>query len=560
MRPPFTQPPPDERDYLPRAEHYRVLRESYRGGASSRTTPASYPAFALGTWRIDDHAGAYGRGIEELVEVHPRELVPTEFDWRDPRAELQHGGKWEDALRYAGWIERGLEAPPVEVVATNGELRVVEGHRRLVGADVAGRPVKAWVSWSVPQPEGLRDASTGAPIPVGLTYELAHGRRAANSDDDSFVEGEPLAYGPLPGGAYTYRLGHSLETTSMCGGGVGDRARSRTGALRVRLEDGAVIDLDCDNFTPVRRLLEDPDDADRVAEEASAPLRDLLEARVRNPAEPPVMRGRMMQPEFDPTGWWGSEKLDGVRGWWTGEKLISRRGNVFAAPDWFVEGWPRDVVVDGEIFGGRGNFNETSGFVRRERPHAGWKKLVYFAFDLPEHPGTYEERMEALDRLVEKVDSPYLAAVPRIKFEGKDQLQLVLEKVEDAGGEGLVIVAPGSRYVADKTGKVLKVKRFHDAEGVVFDYEPGKGRHKGSVGSLWLRDAEGREFKVGTGLSDAQRRKARELFPPGTLVTYRFFERTPSGKPRFPSFVRVRAEEPETRATNVGELKARLLA
>jgi DNA ligase-1 len=80
------------------------------------------------------------------------------------------------------------------------------------------------------------------------------------------------------------------------------------------------------------------------------------------------------------------------------------------------------------------------------------------------------------------------------------------------------------------------------------------------VGALWVRDQKGREFKVGTGLTDEQRREARQLFPPGTVVTYRFFETTPSGKPRFPSFLRVRAEEPSARVSNVAALKQSLLA
>jgi DNA ligase-1 len=45
---------------------------------------------------------------------------------------------------------------------------------------------------------------------------------------------------------------------------------------------------------------------------------------------------------------------------------------------------------------------------------------------------------------------------------------------------------------------------------------------------------------LGSGLSDAQR---RDPPPVGAWVTYRYRERTPSGLPRFASFVRVREAE-----------------
>src|ERR1700736_978808 len=51
----------------------------------------------------------------------------------------------------------------------------------------------------------------------------------------------------------------------------------------------------------------------------------------------------------DPTGWWLSEKLDGVRAYWDGKQLLSRLGNLFHAPDWFVEGLP-DAPRDGELW------------------------------------------------------------------------------------------------------------------------------------------------------------------------------------------------------------------
>ena len=40
--------------------------------------------------------------------------------------------------------------------------------------------------------------------------------------------------------------------------------------------------------------------------------------------------------DTDLTGWWMSEKLDGVRAWWDGRRFLSRQGNVYHAPAWFT--------------------------------------------------------------------------------------------------------------------------------------------------------------------------------------------------------------------------------
>lgn len=41
--------------------------------------------------------------------------------------------------------------------------------------------------------------------------------------------------------------------------------------------------------------------------------------------------------ETNPTGWWMSEKLDGVRAYWNGKCFYSRLGNAFYAPSWFTK-------------------------------------------------------------------------------------------------------------------------------------------------------------------------------------------------------------------------------
>src|ERR1700722_6441778 len=55
---------------------------------------------------------------------------------------------------------------------------------------------------------------------------------------------------------------------------------------------------------------------------------------------PPLLLAESWDCVTDPTGWWLSEKLDGVRAFWDGKQFLSRLGNLFHAPDWFVAGFP----------------------------------------------------------------------------------------------------------------------------------------------------------------------------------------------------------------------------
>ncbi|TNC91224.1 MAG: hypothetical protein CSH36_10785 [Thalassolituus sp.] len=71
-------------------------------------------------------------------------------------------------------------------------------------------------------------------------------------------------------------------------------------------------------------------------------------------------------------------------------------------------------------------------------------------------------------------------------------------------------------------------------------YEPGKGRLEGLMGALRVRLADGREFLLGSGFTDAQRRNPPS---PGERVRFTYRGLTSSGLPRFASFDRVRPVE-----------------
>jgi DNA ligase 1 len=251
---------------------------------------------------------------------------------------------------------------------------------------------------------------------------------------------------------------------------------------------------------------------------------------------PPVILAESWDGVSDPTGMLVSEKLDGVRAYWDGTKFLSRQGNVFYAPDSFTAGLP-NMVLDGELWIGRGKFQRTVSIVRTGTADRSWADVRYVVFDAPEIDAAFEQRIEFLREQMESWNCDSLDILDHAVCSGIDDVQERLDGVLADGGEGLMLRAPGSRYVAGRTSDLLKVKRFQDAEARVVGHEAGKGRHKGRVGALVCELANGIGFKIGTGLSDADRATPPAI---GDIVTFRYQELTDAGVPRFPAFFRVR--------------------
>ena len=80
---------------------------------------------------------------------------------------------------------------------------------------------------------------------------------------------------------------------------------------------------------------------------AGAPAKPVKSAN-GDDAAASILSRRNMGLRRGPVGWWMSEKLDGVRAYWDGKQFLSRLGNLFHAPDWFVDGLP-DAALDGEL-------------------------------------------------------------------------------------------------------------------------------------------------------------------------------------------------------------------
>lgn len=253
-------------------------------------------------------------------------------------------------------------------------------------------------------------------------------------------------------------------------------------------------------------------------------------------AAPPVLLAHAWDNVLDLQGWWMSEKLDGVRAYWDGARLLSRLGNELFAPRWFLEKLP-DTPLDGELWGGRKQFQRTVSVVRRQDRGEAWREIRYVVFDVPATCAPFEQRKSELAALLATLDAAHVEAHEHTCCLGSEHLRQELARVEALGGEGLMMRRPASFYESGRSRTLLKVKTFHDAEAIVVAHLPGAGKHAGRLGALECEMPDGTRFSVGTGLSDAERDAPPAL---GARITYRYQELSNDGVPRFPSFVCVR--------------------
>ena len=256
---------------------------------------------------------------------------------------------------------------------------------------------------------------------------------------------------------------------------------------------------------------------------------------------PALLLASVYHPGLELQGYWVSEKYDGVRGYWDGQRLRTRGGEPVTPPAWFTAGWP-DTALDGELWAGRGRFAQAQSTVRQASAgDAAWQQIRFMAFDMPAHPGSFDARLPVLRSTVARIGQPWLVAAPQQRVASHAALQALLHETVRGGGEGLMLHRGSSLYRAGRSEDLIKLKTHDDTEARVVAHLPGKGKHAGRLGALLVEMPTGQQFRLGTGLSDAERAAPP---PIGSWVTYRFRGTHGSGLPRFASFVRARQELP----------------
>lgn len=281
--------------------------------------------------------------------------------------------------------------------------------------------------------------------------------------------------------------------------------------------------------------------------------------------------------------------------------LWTRRGKPIMAPAYFLDQFPKDMPLDGELHMGRGEFQKTASVVRKLEPDLNeWMGVRFSAFDIPSYseffkPGQIREGGKAEDpayqvtfkigcgKQFNLMDDPYWAPKRfsdvlwffknKVTWESQTDFatQLRLDHTREAaentvadmlvnickdGAEGLMLRQPHSIWEPVRSVDLVKVKPLDDAEGTIIGYTRGKGHLSDKIGAFRVAwggvefdlsgfmeserfvDAHGQEVFDYLQPGEYTEKCLSDQFPIGSVVTFRYSDVTKDGKPKFARFWR----------------------
>lgn len=248
-------------------------------------------------------------------------------------------------------------------------------------------------------------------------------------------------------------------------------------------------------------------------------------------APPALLLATEWQLDDDPSGWWLSEKFDGIRGYWDGEQMWSRGGGVISLPAVWYQQLP-PFALDGELWAGYGRFDQVQRTVLDQQPGSGWQQIRYLVFDLPAQSAPFPQRLTRLTEWLARQPIPpsFLQLISQRRCHSRADLQRQLQQIVAQGGEGVMLRADGSPYRAGRSGDLRKLKPYQEGVATVIGYRPGHGQFAGMTGALLVELESGVQFAIGSGLTAAERQQPPAI---GSRVTFRHWGWTVNGKPRF---------------------------
>jgi DNA ligase 1 len=145
-----------------------------------------------------------------------------------------------------------------------------------------------------------------------------------------------------------------------------------------------------------------------------------------------------------------SPKFNGVRAYWDGQTLWSRGGIAAKLPaTWTLP----PVALDCELYDGLDGLYRCGSAIRYGH-FTPTMRLI--AFDAPQAPGGYLERMAAVREAI--AGSSVAMAADVTRCESTDQAVDLMRTIQGRGGEGLMVAAPELTYAPGRTNRLLKIK------------------------------------------------------------------------------------------------------
>jgi DNA ligase-1 len=255
--------------------------------------------------------------------------------------------------------------------------------------------------------------------------------------------------------------------------------------------------------------------------------------------KPSLQKPKIYQGDENITGWFMSEKLDGIRGYWDGKRLKSKNGYTIHVPEWFIKDFP-PFKLDGELWTKRADFENIQSIVLDDKPSSKWNEITYNIFEVPFSEGNFSQRLNYVKLWIKENNIKHIKVIPQIRCKNKKHLISYLNKIEKLRGEGIILKNPNLSYFTGRSSQILKVKSFNDMEGEVIAINKGKGKFKNIMGSLSIKLKNGVVFKLGGGFSIKERGNPPKI---NSIVTFKYYGFTKNLKPKYASFMRVRKEK-----------------
>ena len=258
---------------------------------------------------------------------------------------------------------------------------------------------------------------------------------------------------------------------------------------------------------------------------------------------------------------YADSKLDGIRCIATvgdvisgshAVSLISRNGKAFKNYPFIaeelkqlnvMEGWK----LDGEIT--MGHFQDLMRTISRKEDGIDLAKdAVYNIFDLQFPDASFEGRLHTLQNIQASISRKKLSHLKIVSgriVQNMQELMTFYEAQLHAGFEGVIVKSLDGLYEYKRSYNWMKLKPEETEDLKIIDFEEGSGKYQNQLGAFICELSNGGEVRVGSGLTDSERKefweKRNDLL--GQTIEIKFQEKTKDDSLRFPVFLRFRTDK-----------------